>query len=304
MPSGASKTRNGASAGTSRPPRPSWLGEGHGVGPGPPSVQLVARSLGPVSPYPPPPGRSSRTTSSGLQGDAGLRRDTLSPLTLKLPAAPGLAAEDALRRLGQPARDGVELPLAGWCRPRTRWSGRAHRSARRRRPNRGATTSREPDRRRGLDHFDRHGGDTPVGYEQASRPGLLGPGADATGVGEHRRDERAAVVVVAADLHGPHGARTLGHGVVGTDLGERLEQRVRQEHARPRDGRCTAAASTALTIEPSGAIISIGAEAAVVVRDVGVEHRPHREGGVGVRVVLDDVDAPRGWRRPIRCSRR
>ena len=156
--------------------------------------------------------------------------------------------------------------------------------------------------RRCLDDLDRHG--RHAGRERARRQaGLLGPGADAAGVGEHRRDERAAVGVVAADLHRPHRARALGHRLLGLDLGERLEQRVGQEHAddvaggaRLRRHGVDDRALRGLDLDRR--------QAAVVVRQVRVQHRADRERRVGVRVVLDDVDAERAGARRCRRSRR
>ncbi|MEZ5296265.1 MAG: hypothetical protein R2697_08350 [Ilumatobacteraceae bacterium] len=69
-----------------------------------------------------------------------------------------------------------------------------------------------------------------MGYEQAFRPSLVAR-APTRGVLNIAVMNEAAVVVVAADLHRPHRTGTLGHGALGTDLGERLEEGVRQEHA-------------------------------------------------------------------------
>ena len=68
----------------------------------------------------------------------------------------------------------------------------------------------------------------------------------------------AAVVVVAVDLHGPDRPGPLGHGVVGFELGQGLEQGVGQEHADD-VARRSGWGVTALTIEPSGATTLIGA---------------------------------------------
>ncbi len=226
----------------------------------------------------------------GLQGDAGLRRDRLT-VHAELTGRPRLATEDPLRRLGKPARHRVELP----------WPGRVDGELDRLAEPTGlsAGTARvdpqrfggEPDRRRRLDHFDRHrrhAGRVRTGVEA----GLRRPGADATGVGEHRRDERAAVVVVAADLHRPHRPGPFGHRLERANLGERLEQRVGQEH--PDD--VAGGARLGRHGVDDGAFRGDHLdrrEAAVVVGDLGAEHRSHRERRVGVGVVLDDVDAPR-----------
>ena len=84
----------------------------------------------------------------------------------------------------------------------------------------------------------------------------------------------------------------LGHRRLGPDLGERLEQRVGQEHAdhvagraRLRRHRVDDAALRRLDLDRG--------QAAVVVRQVGIEHRAHGERRVGVGVVLHHVDAVR-----------
>ena len=129
----------------------------------------------------------------------------------------------------------------------------------------------EADRRRRLDDLDGHGGDAGRDTSSAESPGLCGPGTDAAGVGEHRRDERAAVVVVAGDLHRPHRAGALGHRLLRLDLGERLEQRVGQEHADDVAGGARLRRD-GVDDRPDGRLDLDRRQAAVVVGQLGVEH--------------------------------
>ena len=149
----------------------------------------------------------------------------------------------------------------------------------------------EADRRAGLDHLDRHRGD-PGRVRAGRQPGLGRPGSDAPGVGEHGRDERTAVVVVAADLHGPHRPEPSAMAWSGFTWASALSSALGRNmpttwRAVPGCGRHRVDDAALRRLD------LYRRQAAVVVGDLGVQHAAHRKRRVRVGVVLDHVDAVR-----------
>ena len=83
----------------------------------------------------------------------------------------------------------------------------------------------EVDGGRRLHHFNWHCGNA-RGKRAGRQPRLVSSGTDPSGVGEHGSDEWLAIGVLSADLHGPYRAGAFGHGLLGLDLRQRLEEGI------------------------------------------------------------------------------